>query len=191
MSSWSFLSFTSSSQLSLDLFSSESGSFGNYAPVRASTYYRVDLYKIRPNGTLPQGLLMGTIFLMLAILALNYSLTMVIAPQYSHYGNQRYCNHTVGDFGEVRDCSKHPEYIFACTASPYADEVCTPAVVSVFIDRITFAFPFFGEVAFWGQFAFLGVWLISGIAGVLKRPKLGETDVASDEEDETTGLLEH
>ena len=134
---------------------------------------------------------MGTIFLMLAVLALNYSLTMVVAPQYAHYGNQRYCNHTIGDFGEVRDCSKHPDLIFACTASADAEEVCTPAVVSSFINRITLAFPFFGEVAFWGQFTFLGVWLIVSIAGALKRPNVDEAGgVSEDEEDETTGLLE-
>jgi LMBR1 domain-containing protein 1 len=134
---------------------------------------------------------MGTIFLMLAVLALNYTLTMVVAPQYAHYGNQRYCNHTIGDFGEVRDCKKYPELILQCTASADAEEVCTPAVVSTFIDRITLAFPFFGEVAFWGQFAFLGVWLLVGLAGSLRRPKLDETGgVSDDEEDETTGLLE-
>jgi LMBR1 domain-containing protein 1 len=134
---------------------------------------------------------MGTIVLMLVVLALNYSLTMVVAPQYAHYGNQRYCNHTVGDFGEVRDCSSYPELILACTASADAEEICTPAVVSIFINRITLAFPFFGEVAFWGQFAFLGVWLLAGIAGTLRRPKLDETGVVSDDdEDERAGLLE-
>jgi len=151
---------------------------------------RVDLYKFKRNGTFPQALLMGTIFVMLAVLALNYSLTMVVAPQYAHYGSQRYCNHTIGDFGEVRDCSSHPDLIFPCTSSNAADEVCTPAVVSTFIDRITLAFPFFGEVAFWGQFAFIGVWILAGIAGSLSRPKLDETQ-AEDEDDERTGLLEH
>jgi len=152
---------------------------------------RVDLYKIRRNKTLPQGLLIGTIFLMLAVIALNYSLTMVVAPQYAHYGNQRYCNHTIGDFGEVRDCSSFPELILPCTSSIDAEEICTPAVVTTFINRITLAFPFFGEVAFWGQFAFLGVWLVAGLAGVISRPKLDETGESDDEIDETTGLLEH
>lgn len=152
---------------------------------------RVSLYKIRHNRTPPQGLLIGTVFLMLAVLALNYSLTMIVAPQYAHYGNQRYCNHTVGDFGEVRDCSRHPDKIFLCTAAKDADEVCTPAVISTFIDRITLAFPLFGEIAFWGQFAFLGVWLVMSICGALKRPKADEGGVESeDEEDERTGLLE-
>jgi LMBR1 domain-containing protein 1 len=134
---------------------------------------------------------MGTIVLMLAIIALNYSLTMVVAPQYAHYGNQRYCNHTIGDFGEVRDCNSYPELILQCTASAEAEEVCTPAVVSAFINRITLAFPFFGEVAFWGQFAFLGVWLLAGLAGSLRRPKLDDGGLSEDEDDETTGLLEH
>jgi len=153
---------------------------------------RIDLYKIRRNGTLPQGLLMGTIFLMLAVIALNYSLTMVVAPQYAHYGYQRYCNHTVGDFGEVRDCSSFPELVLPCTSSADAEEICTPAVVSTFINRITLIFPFFGQVAFWGQFAFLGVWMLVGVVGSLRRPKLDETGGSDDDEiDETTGLLEH
>jgi LMBR1 domain-containing protein 1 len=115
---------------------------------------------------------------------------MVVAPQYAHYGNQRYCNHTIGDFGEVRDCDKFPELILPCTASAEAEEVCTPAVVSTFINRITLAFPFFGEVAFWGQFAFLGVWVLAGLAGVLRRPKVDAGGEEEDEEDETTGLLD-
>ena len=132
---------------------------------------------------------MGTILLMLTVLALNYSLTMVVAPQYAQYGNQRYCNHTVGDFGEVRDCEKFPELIFPCIASQEAEEVCTPAVVSTFINRITLAFPFFGEVAFWGQFAFVGVWIVFGIAKLLGWPKDYQR-VDEDEEDETTALLD-
>jgi LMBR1 domain-containing protein 1 len=115
---------------------------------------------------------------------------MVVAPQYAHYGNQRYCNHTIGDFGEVRDCKKFPELILPCTASAAAEEVCTPAVVSTFINRITLAFPFFGEVAFWGQFAFLGVWVLAGLAGVLRRPKVDAGGEDEEDEDEATGLLD-
>lgn len=40
-------------------------------------WFRVDLYNIKRHGTLPQGLLMGTVFLMLSVLALNYTITMV------------------------------------------------------------------------------------------------------------------
>jgi LMBR1 domain-containing protein 1 len=151
---------------------------------------RVDLYKIRRNGTLPQGILIGAIFLMLSVIALTYSLTMIVAPQYAHYGSQTYCNYTVGDFGEVRDCTGRPDLIFACTSNKDADEICTPAVVSTFIDRITLAFPFFGEVAFWGQFGFLGVWIIAGLWAGLTRPRLDETGgTDEDEEDENTALL--
>lgn len=166
---------------------------GNPIPLVLShlgTNIRVDLYKIRRNGTLPQGLLMGTIFLMLAVLALNYSLTMIVAPQYAHYGNQRYCNHTIGDFGEVRDCSKFPELILPCAASAEAEEVCTPAVISTFINRITLAFPFFGEVAFWGQFAFLGVWMVAAVICGITQPKVDHGGEHDDDDDETTGLLD-
>ena len=161
-------------------------------PALPNLQSRVDLYKIRRHGTLPQGLLMGTIFLMLSILALMYSLTTIVAPQYAHFGGQTYCNHTIGDWGEVRDCTDVPQAILPCSSASEAKDICTQTVVSLFLNRITLTFPFFGGVAFWGQFAFLGVWVVAGLAGVLRRPRmedLGERG-SDDEDDERTGLLE-
>lgn len=50
-------------------------------------------------------------------------------------------------------------------------------------------------MAFWAQFAFLGVWLLAGVAGWLRKPRMeDEGGHASDEEEgdegETRGLLE-
>jgi len=56
----------------------------------------VSLFEIRPGHTKPQGLLMATVMLTLTVLAINYSITMIIAPQYAHYGGQKFCNKTVG-----------------------------------------------------------------------------------------------
>ena len=50
----------------------------------------VDLYKIRKAATPPQGLLFINLLLMLSLTALNYSLTMVVTPQYGQFGYQKY-----------------------------------------------------------------------------------------------------
>lgn len=55
----------------------------------------VTLFRLRSGGTKPQGLLLSTILLMLSVLAINYSVTMVLAPQYAHYGGQKFCDHKV------------------------------------------------------------------------------------------------
>jgi LMBR1 domain-containing protein 1 len=58
-------------------------------------FFWVSLFQLRPSRTKPQGLLMSTVMLTLTVLAINYAITMLLAPQYSHYGGQRYCDHTV------------------------------------------------------------------------------------------------
>lgn len=50
----------------------------------------VSLYRIRKAATMPQGLLFITVLLTLSLLALNYSLTNVVAPGYAHFGSQVY-----------------------------------------------------------------------------------------------------
>ena len=50
----------------------------------------VALFRIRKGATMPQGLLFSTILLTLSLLALNYSLTAVVAPGYAHFGSQVY-----------------------------------------------------------------------------------------------------
>lgn len=57
----------------------------------------VSLFKIRSGHTKPQGMLMATVMLTLTVLAINYAITMIIAPQYAHYGGQKFCNKTVNN----------------------------------------------------------------------------------------------
>lgn len=54
----------------------------------------VSLFRIRKAATMPQGLLFSTILLTLGLLALNYSLTAVVAPGYAHFGSQVYVSGT-------------------------------------------------------------------------------------------------
>ncbi|OLL24523.1 putative U3 small nucleolar RNA-associated protein 13 [Neolecta irregularis DAH-3] len=158
----------------------------------------VHLYQVRRSGTLPQGLLVCyvddsklnnqvcAVFLMLNTIAINYTLVTIALPQYSVYGNQRYCNYTKGEYGEIRDCSKHLDRIIRCSKDAPQD-ICTPSMVSQFLDRIIFSFPFFGWIAFFGQFAFCAIFLIMLITAVVRTPQLNDEE--DDEPDETEGLL--
>lgn len=56
----------------------------------------VQLYRIQKRATAPQGLMCCTILLTLSLLALNYTLTAVVAPGYSHFGSQVYVSRRTG-----------------------------------------------------------------------------------------------
>ena len=117
------------------------------------------IFQIRKGHTSPQALLMATVMLTLIALAINYSLAMMVAPQYAHFGPQTFCDHPPRHPGEQANCTDHPNHIIPCTelaTNPAAKNVCTPSVASTFLDRITVNFSFFGIVDFWAQFMFLG-----------------------------------
>lgn len=119
----------------------------------------VILFKIRKGKTSPQALLVATVMLALMVLAINYSVAMMVAPQYTTWGPQTYCDRAPKHPGEQPDCTKHHSAIKPCSEladNAAATHVCTPSVVSTFINRITVNFPVFGIISFWAQFAFLG-----------------------------------
>lgn len=151
------------------------------------------IFRIRKAHTSPQALLMATAMLTLITLALNYSIAMMVAPQYATFGPQTYCDHPPRHPGEQPDCSSHKSHIIPCTESAdssAAKNVCTPTVVSTFLNRVTVNFPFFGVVDFWAQFVFLGVFLVAFIVLLFRMPKLSEEDLEGDAiEEEEEGLL--
>jgi LMBR1 domain-containing protein 1 len=119
------------------------------------------IFQIRKGHTSPQALLMATVMLTLMALAINYAVAMMVAPQYAHWGSQTYCNRPVRHPGEQPDCTDHKNAIQPCTEMSHTDAaraVCTPSVISTFLDRISVNFSFFGVVDFWAQFAFLGAY---------------------------------
>lgn len=151
------------------------------------------IFKIRKGHTSPQALLMATVMLNLIVLAINYSVAMVVAPQYATFGPQTFCDRKPRHGGEQPDCTNHKSAIKPCTEttdSPWAKDVCTPSVLSTFINRVTINFPFFGVVLFWAQFAFLGVYLIVFLTTLFRVPKLDQEQIDRDlEEEEEEGLL--
>jgi len=117
------------------------------------------IFQIRKGHTSPQAMLTATVMLTLIVLALNYSISMMVAPQYATYGPQTFCDHPPKHPGEQPNCGNHTQHIKPCSETANnaaARNVCTPSVVSTFLNRVTVNFSFFGVVDFWAQFGFLG-----------------------------------
>jgi LMBR1 domain-containing protein 1 len=149
----------------------------------------VRIFQIRNGHTSPQALLMATVMLALIVLAINYSLAMIVAPQYATFGSQTFCKNPPKHPSAQPDCSKHPELVRPCSELSDSN-VCTPSVVSTFLNRIMINFPFFGVVCFWAQFAFLGVSLVVLVTAMFRTPKLDEAQIDEDAEvEEEEGLL--
>jgi LMBR1 domain-containing protein 1 len=153
----------------------------------------VKLFEIRKGHTTPQALLVATVMLTLIMLAINYSIVMIVAPQYAIYGAQTFCTSPTKFPDDQPDCSKHPNLIKFCSelsSDVGSDNVCTPSVVSTFLNRVTLNFPFFGALAFWAQFVFLAVFLIVFVTSLFRTPKLNLSELDEDAEaDEEEGLL--
>ena len=153
----------------------------------------ITVFRIRKAHTSPQALLVATVLLTLMTLAINYSIAMMVAPQYATFGPQTFCDHPPRHAGEQPDCSSHKQHIIPCTEvtdNPAARNVCTPSVASTFLNRVTVNFPFFGVVDFWAQFAFLGIFLIGFVVLLFRTPKLGDPEDEEDAlEEEEEGLL--
>ncbi|KAF9875800.1 LMBR1 domain containing 1 [Colletotrichum karsti] len=151
----------------------------------------IRIFQIRKGRTAPQALLIATVMLALIILAINYAIANMVAPQYSIYGTQTYCT-APHHAGETPDCSDRPDYLIQCSErlDKEALKVCTPSIMAEFLNRITITWPFFGALDFWAQFAFLGVFLIVFVTGLFRAPKLNMSEIDEDAEaDEEEGLL--
>ncbi|KAF9894194.1 hypothetical protein FE257_007696 [Aspergillus nanangensis] len=153
----------------------------------------IRIFQIRKGHTSPQALLLTTAMLMLTILALNYSISMVVAPQYATFGPQTFCDRTPDALEGHPDCTETRHLIKPCSEvvdNVVAKEVCTPSVASTFLNRVTINFPFFGAIFFWAQFIFLGVYLVVFLIFIFRSPQLDERQIDEDaEEAEEESLL--
>ena len=152
----------------------------------------VSLFRIRKGHTSPQALLLATVLLTLIVLAINYSVAMMVAPQYATFGPQTYCDRPASP-GVQPDCKDSKISIKICSElaeNPAAKDICTPSVASTFLNRVTINFPFWGLVLFWAQFAFLGIYFIVFLLTLFRVPRLSQGDSDDDlEEAEEEGLL--
>lgn len=153
----------------------------------------VRIFQIKKGRTAPQALLIATVLLALMVLAINYAVAMVVAPQYAIYGTQTFCVNPPRHPGEQPDCREHRDMVRPCSevfSEPAAKDVCTPTVMSTFLNRVTLNWPVFGAVDFWAQFAFLAVFLVVFITSLFRTPRLDVSELDEEAEvDEEEGLL--
>ncbi|KAI0007630.1 LMBR1-like membrane protein-domain-containing protein [Xylariaceae sp. FL0662B] len=151
------------------------------------------IFQIRKGRTAPQALLVATVMLALIMLGINYAIAMIVAPQYASYGTQTFCDLPPHFAFQQPDCRDHPEAIKPCSErvnSRGSTEVCTPTVMSTFINRTTLNWPVFGAIDFWAQFAFLGVFLIVFLTALFRTPRMNLSDLDEEAEvNEEEGLL--
>ncbi|OAA40609.1 LMBR1-like membrane protein [Metarhizium rileyi] len=153
----------------------------------------IRIFQIRRGRTAPQALLIATVMLTLAILAINYSITMLVAPQYSIYGTQTFCSNKPEYPGAQPSCKGRPDLVRPCSEAlnfKHAKLICTPSVMSTFLNRTTITWPFFGIVDFWAQFVFLAVFLIVFVTALVRSPRVNVAELDEDaEEQEEESLL--
>lgn len=153
----------------------------------------IRIFQIKKGRTLPQALLVTTVMLALVILAINYAIFAMVAPQYATFGTQVYCDNPPRHPGEQPDCQGRGELIKPCSeldSNAAASAVCTPSVMSTFLNRFTLNWPVLGAISFWAQFAFLGVFLVVFLTSLFRAPKLNLAEIDEEAEaDEEEGLL--
>ncbi|KAG0047621.1 hypothetical protein BGZ83_007350 [Gryganskiella cystojenkinii] len=151
----------------------------------------VNLYKFRHAATPPQGLLAATMLLMLSLAGLCYSLTMSVAPDYTMFGGQKYCNHTV-PIG--RDCSNYPALIVPCHVGA-PSELCIPTVTSGIILKIILGTPALGIAFYYTQWLFLLIFVAALGFNLIQGCRKGfgvdplEDDPEDEDDIEARGLL--
>lgn len=153
----------------------------------------VRLFQIKKGRTAPQALLIATVMQALIILAINYAVVNLLAPQYAMYGTQTFCQGLALVPGTKPDCTNHRDMIRPCSESltdPLAKDVCTPTVMSTFLNRIVLNWPVFGAIDFWAQFAFLTVFLLVFFTSLVRTPRLNLSEIDEEAQaDEEEGLL--
>jgi len=127
----------------------------------------VHLFTIKPRQTPPQGLLLATILLMLAILALNVEI-LTLAPQYATYGSQVYLNAN----NTLVECS---------ITAPQSK--CTMTQIGTLMGRIQVGTVFFGNVYYYASWVFIAVFLIGVIVSFVKS-KSSNIETHDDDSDE-------
>lgn len=134
----------------------------------------VKMFRFEHGRTLPQGLLLATVILMFALLALNFELN-AMAPQYVNWGTQTY----VSANGTVLPCAPG-----ASSFNSSLPSTCTMTQIGVFVTRISYKLSFFGSVFYWVGWVFIACWLIGLVVAIVRRR------AANVEEDSDSELME-
>uniref|UniRef100_A0AAR2J4I5 Lysosomal cobalamin transport escort protein LMBD1 n=1 Tax=Pygocentrus nattereri TaxID=42514 RepID=A0AAR2J4I5_PYGNA len=138
-------------------------------------FFWIRLYKIRPQRTRPQALLFLCMILLLIVLHTSYMIYS-LAPQYVMYGSQKYLLQVrarVGGNGLTASTTK------ICDADAPEDQ-CTVTRSYLFLHK----FWFFSTIYYFGNWAFLAVFLIGLVVSCCRGKKsVIEGEVEADDSD--------
>ncbi|XP_043919828.1 lysosomal cobalamin transport escort protein LMBD1 [Protopterus annectens] len=140
-------------------------------------FFWMRLYKIRPGRTRPQALLFLCMILLLIVLHTSYMIYS-LAPQYVMYGSQKYpVQSNVTSVELLHDNSTHVE-IRICDAGAPEDQ-CILTRTYLFLHK----FWFFGVIYYFGNWAFIAVFLIGLVVSCCKGKKSMIDEVNDDDSD--------
>lgn len=161
-------------------------------------FFWIKLLEIRKDQTLPQAMLIVNVMLALMILALNYSVVMMVAPHYATFGTQTFCDAPSEKFPDGQpDCSMHLDLVKPCSelSSEYGyRNICTPSVISSVLGQVIVNFKSYGVFLFWAQFVFLIVFLLVFLIHLFRGPKFNLKkidELAEIEEEESLLANQH
>ncbi|KAG8581955.1 hypothetical protein GDO81_007866 [Engystomops pustulosus] len=135
-------------------------------------FFWIRLFKIRRERTRPQALLFLCMILLLIVLHTSYMIYS-LAPQYVMYGSQKY----LVEGSTIRNSSKMISV--NCDANA-PDDQCTVTRTYLFLHK----FWFFGTIYYFGNWVFIGVFIIGFIVSCCKGKKsVIEGEVEDDDSD--------
>jgi len=128
----------------------------------------VNMYRVQPGSTPPQGLLLTAVLLMLSLLALNMEVT-TLAPQYATFGSQVWTNTTTN---ETQPCSYN---------APAGN--CTMTQIGLIISQVDIKTSFFGIIFYYISWAFVAAYFIGLIIASVRAAR-SNIEVREDDSDE-------
>uniref|UniRef100_A0A8C2HMY6 Lysosomal cobalamin transport escort protein LMBD1 n=1 Tax=Cyprinus carpio TaxID=7962 RepID=A0A8C2HMY6_CYPCA len=141
-------------------------------------FFWIRLYKIRPQRTQPQALLFLCMILLLIVLHTSYMIYS-LAPQYVMYGSQKYLLQTPLPTADPSQGNHSTAVTKICDADAPEDQ-CTVTRSYLFLHR----FWFFSTIYYFGNWAFLVVFLIGLVVSCCKGKKsVIEGEVDADDSD--------
>lgn len=122
----------------------------------------VRVYRIRPNRTRPQGLLLLGMTLMFVVLAINIFIYL-ITPQYVMYGSQNY-------WGNVTDDTTDQNFLklVPCSTNAPPDD-CIMSRTSLLLTRFCYKAWIFGATYYYCSWAFLAITVVGSVISLFKR----------------------
>ncbi|ORZ33911.1 hypothetical protein BCR44DRAFT_149054 [Catenaria anguillulae PL171] len=138
----------------------------------------IKMFSLRSGRTMPQGLLLAAVFLILTMLSLMWEMTSVLAPSYATWGSQRYC-----PVVDRAMCEKDPWLVRFCELSASTD-VCTPTSLALIVSRIALGTPVFSAVFYYVQYGSVVVSVLALIYGVFSARQSRAADLREDDSDD-------